>query len=164
MGLVSRLKKQARHSSREPLIMSIFLMFSAVFSYLTLTNPARQFPIEGASRAAYHMADFPLVLTIVIPYLFVWFFGIRSVYFIALYRKHVKGVLYRNSLGLLAAGLAVVIISSMSIRFLVSLTTIVNNLGLRRLLIVIYLLVLVIFVGNLLIARGVRQLQRIEEV
>ncbi len=163
-GLVSLLKKRSQYSSHERFIMTMFLVISGVYSYLTLTNPARQFPTASVHRPAYFMADFPLVLTIVIPYLFVWFFGIRSVYYVYLYRKRIKGVLYRDALGLLAAGLSLVIISSMILRYLVSLNTLFSSLTLKILLLVLYALVFVMFAGYLLIARGVKQLQRIEEV
>lgn len=163
-GLVSLLNKRQRYSSYERPIMLMFLLISIIYSYVTLTNEARQFPVAGIRRAAYYMADFPLILTIIIPYLFVWFFGLRSVYFIYLYRRRVKGILYRESLGLLASGLAVVIVTSMIIRYLVSMTATLNNLTLRFLLVFLYVLLLVIFAGYLLIAQGAKKMQRIEEV
>ncbi len=162
--LVSLLSRHSRYSSREQLIVILFFAISAAFSYLTLTNPVRQFPTGDISRAAYYMADFPLVLTIVIPYLFVWFFGIQSVYFIYLFSNKVKGVLYKNALTLLVFGLGTVVAASMAIRFLVSLTTLLNHLTLKTLLITLYVLVIALIIGNILIARGVRNLQRIEEV
>ncbi len=162
--LVTIRKMRSKYVQQEQLGTMAFVVVSAFYSYVTLVNPARQFPTEGVPRAAYYLADLPLILTIIIPYIVVWYFGMKAAYYIGLYRQKISGTLYRQALGRLAAGIALVIISSMLVRFLVSITTLVNSLTLKLLLFVLYLLLLLIFVGYMFIASGAKKLRRIEEV
>lgn len=134
------------------------------YCYVTLTNPARQFPPSSGIKAAYYLPDWLLVTTIIIPYLFVWFYGMRAAAHLAFYRKNVSGVVYKQALGYLAVGLGTVIVSSMALRFLVSLTTLLNSLSLKILLILLYALIFVIASGYIFIAVGAKKLKRIEEV
>lgn len=148
----------------ERLLLLFFIASSVLFVYLSLTNPVRQFPSATVDHAAYYMTDWLLILTILIPYIVIWFWGIFSAYNVYLYRKYVSGVLYQRALGELAVGIGVTIIGIMAIRFLVSLTTMFSNLRLQALLTAIYLLLIVIALGFGLIAFGAKKLQKIEEV
>lgn len=163
-GLVLLLKRQVPNIRRNRIAIIFFLIISLLYSYLTLKNSARQFEVSTGSGAAYYMADFPLVVTIIIPYLYVWFLGIRAADSIYTYSTQVKGVVYKEALSSLATGLALVVITSMLIRYLVSLTTLLNSLSLKVLLLILYMLIFVIFAGYLIIAKGAKKLQRIEEV
>lgn len=142
----------------------LFIVFCAVYCYITLTNPARQFPTAEVGRAAYYFSDFWLITTIVVPYLLVWFWGYRSAHHLYLYTKKVPGVLYKQSLLLLALGIGTVVISSMFIRFLVSLTTILDALTLRYLLGLLYVFLFIIAAGYVLIAMGAKKMKKMEEV
>ena len=161
--LITVLKKELRYTPRERLMFVTFAVVSIFYCYVTLANPARQFPTPGIARAAYYLPDWLLVVSIVIPYLFVWFFGLRAAFYLRLYRRRIGGILYKQAIGYLSLGIVGVILSSMGIRFLTSLTTLLNSLTIKILLAVVYLLVVAISVGFILIAIGARKLKRIEE-
>ncbi len=146
------------------IVLIAFILFGVFYVYVTLTNPARQFSTATSERAAYYLSDFFLVTTIIIPYLTVWYLGFSSTYRLYLYKQTVKGIIYKNALNRLAWGIAWVIISSILLRFLVSLTTLINTLRLKYLLIVVYFLLISISIGYIVIASGAKKLKKIEEV
>jgi hypothetical protein len=162
--LYGQVRKNTLYTLREQVVWVAFSIFCVTYAYMTLVNPARQFPTAVATHAAYYMSDLPLILTIIIPYIFVWYFGLRSVYFLSIYREKVQGLLYKRALAALASGLATVIITSMLLRLLTAFTTLINTWTLRVLLMVLYLLVLIIAIGYILIALGAKRLNKIEEV
>ncbi len=161
---LSGILKKKELSRTEILIKLIFAAFSILYIYFTLQNPSRQFPGPGISRAAYYLSDSILVITIIIPYLFVWWYGIRATYLIQQYSKKVSGIIYRQSLSRLAAGLGLVVVTYMLLRFLTSFTTQLNSWSLKVLLLVVYLLLIFLGLGFGLIAKGAKQLKKLEEV
>ncbi|HSX24250.1 MAG TPA: hypothetical protein VLE74_04070 [Candidatus Saccharimonadales bacterium] len=162
---LTKIVKKKPQSGWERLATVAFIVFSISYIYLTLSNPARQFATaDSGGRAAYYLPDFLLVTTIIMPYLLVWYWGFRSAYQLHLYQKNVRGVVYKSSLKLFAEGIAAVILSLMSIRVLVSVTTLLSTLTLKLILVLLYALLLMISVGYILIALGAKKLQKIEEV
>lgn len=141
-----------------------FIALAVLYSYLTLSNPSRQFPTAEAHRAAYYLPDFLLVTTIILPFLIIWYLGFRSAEYIQLYRSNVKGHLYRNSLGYLATGILFVILSRIALRFFNSLNGVLVSSSLRFVLVVVYILLVLIAIGFVVIAIGARRLKKIEEV
>jgi hypothetical protein len=163
-GLIKAVRKHIATTS-EILSMAVFIAFSVLYVYITLANPYRQFPPPNNSvKAAYYTNDIILVLTIILPYLVVWFYGIRSTYFIRQYSRKAPGILYRQALAYLSAGIGIVIVSSMLLRFLTSLTSTLDNLTLKILLLLLYILVAIIGIGYGLIAAGAKKLKKFEEV
>ena len=138
-------------------------VFSAIFVYLTLTNPARSVPIEGAAKAVYYLPDWLIVLTIIIPYIAVWYLGMQSAYYIRHYRNKVPGMLYKQALGFLANGIGAVILASMLLRLLTNMTAFFKSAELKILLAVVYLLLVAISIGYILIAKGANKLRKMEE-
>lgn len=147
-----------------PLYLLVFLLISSMFVYLNLTNEARQFPTSSASVAAYYLPDWLLMTTVLIPYVWVMYAGIKSVEFIHAYRRYATGSIYKSSLRSLAIGLALVISSWIAQRFLLLLITAFDTFALQYLLAVIYCLIFLIGFGYTLIARGATKLTKIEEV
>ncbi|MDB5186395.1 MAG: hypothetical protein JWL85_918 [Candidatus Saccharibacteria bacterium] len=151
------------YSERHALLLAGFALFSTAFTYVTLTNPYREAASPITNRAAYYLSDPLLILTIIIPYVALWYFGFSAAYHIFEYQKRVQGVLYKQAIKWLALGLGAVVISSMAVRYFVSLTTLVNSLNLRLLLVVVYVLLFVISAGYILIAMGAKKLKLLEE-
>lgn len=156
--------KRPKRSRLHILMITSFGIFCIFYIFVTLVNPARQFPTVDSQRAAYYLPDFLLITTIVIPYIIVWYLGFFATYRIHAYKYHVKGVIYKEALVRLAWGIGWVVLSSMMLRLLVSLTTLLNTLALNILLVVIYVLLLCILAGYLFIASGAKKLKKIEEV
>lgn len=139
------------------------ILAGALFSYLVLMNPAKTTPSSGGA-AAYYLPDPLLVLTIIIPYIFIWYLAIEAVQNIHTYRNRVKGIIYKSALGYLANGIAFSIICALSLRSIASMTAWFDNKTLQFVLIVLYILIFLIGVGYLLLWMGAKKLQLIEEV
>lgn len=140
------------------------LLVGGLFAYLALKNPAAQAPTATSEEAIYYLPDWLIVATIILPHLYVWYNGLTAAYYIKLYRTHVKGVLYKQSLRFLAWGIAAVIISSMLLQYFTAMSNVLMNLNLGPLLGIIYVLLIVISAGYILIAIGAKRLQKLEEV
>lgn len=142
----------------------VFIITGSLFVYLTLANPARQFPPDNLQRAAYYLPDWLLVPTIIIPYLVIFYLGFQVVQNMHTYSSTVKGVLYKSALRYLANGIGAVVLTLLTLRYLTSFTTLLNDAALKAILLIVYLLILVIAAGFILIAFGAKKLHRIEEV
>ncbi len=141
------------------LLLLLFALIGSVYSYLVLhlrhTN----------GEDGFYLPTFLLISTVVVPYLYAWFSGLIAAYDIHLYAKVTHGVLYRRSLGLLSAGLIVLIIASILLQYLNSLfLTAAGYVSLSMLLLFDYLLLLGVAAGYGLMCKGIRALQKIEEI
>jgi hypothetical protein len=103
------------------------------------------------------------ILTIILPYILAWYFGLRAVMYLWHFQTHSPGVLYRQIIKFLAFGIAAVAISSILIQYFSDIVSI-GSLNLRPLLVVIYLLLSIMAAGYLFIASGARRLKKVEEV
>ncbi len=144
------------------IIMVLFLAAGVVYCYLTF----RQFSLTSlhASDNPYFLPLWLMVVTIIIPYLYVWFIGLLAAYEIMLYSKHIHGLLYRRSLKLMVAGLIAVITSSIALQYLNSVQPRVGHLILDYRLLINTLFSVVGGIGFVLLAMGAARLKRIEEV
>jgi hypothetical protein len=159
-----RTLKPNKSTMRQKLLTISLVAFSVLYAVVTLTNPAREHPTASSPTAAYYLPDLILLLTIVIPYLFVWYFGFRAAYHIEQYRYKAKGILYKQALNRLARGIGCIVASTIMLRLLGSMTTFFSSLTLKGILVVIYLLIAFIAVGYLLVAQGAGKLMKIEEI
>jgi hypothetical protein len=163
-ALIAKVKPKPKDSNQYRFWRFCLVVFSLLFAYLALSNPARTVATPGVSRAAYYLPDWLIVGTIIIPYVIVWFLGMQSAYYLRHYQSRVPGVLYKKALGFISNGIAAVILASVLIRFLTSMTEYFSRAGLQMLLMIVYALVIAISIGYILIAVGARKLQKIEEV
>jgi hypothetical protein len=141
-----------------------FIVISELFVFLSLTNPARQFPTSSVHIAGYYMSDWVLVGTIVIPYILVFYYGFFAVLNLYIYRQNVRGVINKSSLYNFAKGLLCIVSSIIFIRYLASLSTAFSNTTVKTILLIIYLLLLILLLGFILFARSVKKLEKIEKV
>ncbi len=148
----------------ESTFRSCFLILVSVYSYLMLTNPARQFPTSEVKRAAFYLPDLLLALTIILPSVFIWYCGFQAAHFIYTYSKNVSGKLYRSALGYLAIGVLLIILARISLRFFASLTTLFATSTISFVLGVVYVLLVIIAAGFVVLAIGAKKLKKIEEV
>jgi hypothetical protein len=142
----------------------LFITFSVLYTFLTLQDVARQHPTASVATATYYEPDWLILLTIVIPRLLYWFLGIYAVQNIYLYRKRIKGRLYKHALNNLALGLGAVVVVTVLLRCIQSLSATLERLSLGLLLGVVYILLMLISVGYVLIAKGAKSLQQLEEL
>lgn len=141
-----------------------FIAISELYVFLSLNNPVRQFPSETVKVAGYYLSDWLLIGTIVIPYILVFYWGFFAVLNIYIYRRNVRGVIYKKSLDNFAKGLLCIVSSIILIRYLASLTTAFSNSTLKTILLIIYLLLAILLLGFILFAKSVKKLEKIEKV
>jgi hypothetical protein len=155
-----------RKASTQPshIVTIALVLIGTSFIGLTLNNEARQFPTSEVPRAAYYLPDLLIVATVVAPLLYAWYKGLQAAYCIEVYRRHVKGRIYKSALGYLASGIVFIILARIALRYLVSLNTILHTWALQYLLIVLYCFLVLIGVGFWLVARGAKKLKQLEEV
>lgn len=162
LGLV--LKNYVSETTSSDVLSLIFIVTSVAYSYLTLTNPARQHATASVKHAAYYLPDWLLLTTIVIPYVALLFFGLSAVWFMRLYSARVPGVLYKQALRYVVIGIFTALISLIALRMLASMTSWFEKQALKSILSILYLLLIFIGLGYLWIAKGARKLAKIEEV
>lgn len=122
---------------------------------------------HGAVRSFSSFAHLPhlvVLLTLVIPYIYMWYVGLLATYELLLYRKKAPGIVYRKSWGALAFGVGATILLQILLENVSTLTTFLNNLSIAGLVFALYLLIILLAIGYIFIARGARRLQKIEEV
>jgi hypothetical protein len=138
----------------------LFIIFSAIYGYFIIAQPLH----HPQARKVYFLPDWLMLATIAIPYLYIWYRGLNAAYCLFEYQRNVAGRLYKKALNLLAAGIAMVIISSIATRTISTLSTQLSELSLTPLLFIIYALLALIGIGFILIVAGSRRLRQMEEV
>ncbi|HVI60687.1 MAG TPA: hypothetical protein VM535_00870, partial [Candidatus Saccharimonadales bacterium] len=144
------------------LIMLLFLVAGVVYCYLIFRhfNPMTL----GSSDNPYFMPIWLTLLTLIVPFLYAWFVGVLATYEIVAYSRQVRGVLYRQALHLMVAGLVAVIIASIALQYAASIQPPSGRLAINY-----RLLTNVVFRGTsgagfVLIALGAIRLKKIEEI
>ncbi len=161
-GLASLIKKKTAIPYKYLLLIG-FVVLATTYIYLIFNNPSRQFAEGDTQRAAYYLPDWLIAISIILPYLYVWYLGIRSTTNINIYRKGVSGRIYKPFLGSLVTGLGCVVFSSVLFQFLVAASDSLAHLDLKPLLLLVYVLLISIAAGYIIIARAIQRLRKIEE-
>lgn len=143
-------------------IMLLFVIGGALYCYLTF----RRFDPSslGGTDNPYYMPIWLMLLTVIIPYLYAWFIGLLATYEITRYSKQVRGVLYRQAMQLLVAGLVAVIAGSIALQYISSVQPPTGHLTLNYRLLLIITFRIVTGIGFALLAVGAQRLKKIEEV
>jgi len=170
--LLKGARELARQNSTFKIALSTYCLFGiplAILSYIWLelifTNQYRVISGGGSMFASYYLKDSLLVLTIVLPSLATWAIGVLAVVHLRSYYKKVTGIIYRKALSSLFYGFFGVIIASIFYQALLSLgARRLLDLGLEKLLFLIYVFVILQAIGYLLIRRGAKNLTKIETV
>lgn len=147
------------------LLLSGFVGLALTYVYLVFANPARnssELSLNG--QAIFYLPDWLIVMTIILPYLYVWYIGLASGFYVNYYQKKVSGSIYKQAFRLLALGIIGVIISSILRQYITATGNLLADMRLAPLLVIIYTLLMAIALGFVLIAMGARKLKHIEEV
>ncbi len=156
-GLVDTLKRQSVfHRPILSLLGPIIL--ASVFTWLITSQPH-----ETASQISYHLPNWLVILTLAVPYVYIWCRGIQAAYKLNMYKGTVKGLLYKRAIDYLAKGICVIIGLSILVQLITTLSAQLNRLDLGPLLLILYLLVALFALGYGLVARGAKKLKQIEE-
>jgi hypothetical protein len=118
---------------------------------------------SASSITAYGMPEWLIVLTLAIPYSYIWCTGAKAATELWRYSKGIKGILYKRAIGRLAQGVLFLIIISILIQFFTTLSGPLNRLNLTPILVILYVLIIIYAVGFGLVASGAKKLKQIEE-
>jgi hypothetical protein len=128
----------------------VFIAGSSLYSYFITIEPVT----TPLAKRAYFLPGWMLIASIAIPYLYVWYRGLSAAYNIFLYQKNTTGRLYKSSLKYLAAGIFMVIISSIATRVLITTSPNLSRLNITPILFIIYGLLIIDASGYVLLAMG----------
>lgn len=144
------------------LIITGFLLLGVLYCFFTF----RHFDLSSLSSSdnPYFLPIWIMVATVTVPYLYAWFMGILAAFELILFRRHVRGVLYKRPLGLLVGGLLTVILSLMALQYIASIEPRVGHLTLNYKLVLVLFFRLVGGGGFVLMAFGANRMRKIEEV
>lgn len=112
----------------------------------------------------YHLSTDMVLATLAVPYIFMWLTGMLATYELYNYHRRVKGIIYSQSIALLAYGIGSLLITSMVIQYLTTLSSHLTILSINWILVIIYILLAIIAASFVLIAIGAKRLKKIEEV
>lgn len=148
--------------SKAKTIITLFALLGLTYCYFTFTR----FDLVSLTNTdnPYYLPIWLMMFTIIVPYLFSWFTGMLAALEIMIFSKHVHGLLYRQALQLLAAGILTVVVSSIALQYINSASPRVGYLILGYKLLLITLFKLLAGAGFVLVAYGASKLKRIEEV
>jgi hypothetical protein len=160
-GLVD-VARQRISTNGAKLLTLLFMILGVFYCYLTFRH--LNLASLGNANNQFYLPISLLLLTIVIPYLYIWFIGLLAAYEISQYGKNSRGLLYRQPLRVLASGFVAVIASSIALQYLSSVEPRTGHLSLNSALAITYMIRIVAALGYILIAIGARRLKKIEEV
>jgi hypothetical protein len=155
VGLGSRTKRGSLMGMR--FFALFFIVLAVLFTYTALRT-------RWVDQNPYYMSVYPLILTMIIPYLYAWFEGLVSAYNFRLYSTSVKGLLYKRAFLDFSYGLAIVIVGLIFVQFITASIGARTDEPLGFILILIYILLGILLAGLSLMAMGTRKLKKIEEV
>ena len=136
----------------------LLVVFSVFYAYFVANQPE-----DSASNSVYYMPRWLVLATIAIPYIYIWYRGIKGAYLIHQYQTRVRGALYKHALRYLALGIGAVVLSSVINRTISTAAARITRLDLTPILLIIYGFLIVIAIGYILIALGAKKLKQIEE-
>lgn len=134
----------------------LFIALGVIYCYLTLHAW-----FTGGNP--YHLSLPLTMITIMLPYLYVWFLGFLACYELVVYAQNIKGLLYKHALNQLTIGLGITIVSSIFIQF-ISIVFASDLPNLAFVLIVLYVFLALEALGFILVALGANRLKKIEEI
>lgn len=160
-GLVAQAKLKLSLASIR-IIMLLFLAAGILYCYLTF----QRFDLTSLSSTQnpYFLPIWLMVLSVIIPYLYVWFIGLLAAYEIILFSQQTEGVLYRQALRLLVLGLVVIIASSIALEYLTGIQPRVGHLMFGYQLVLASIFRLIGGGGFIVLALGATRLKKIEEI
>ncbi|MDL2362834.1 MAG: hypothetical protein QFB86_00435 [Patescibacteria group bacterium] len=142
--------------------ISLFTVAGLSYCYFTFSR-FDDISLNSTSNP-YFLPLWLMVLTITIPSLCAWYNGMQASYEIFKYSQKMKGILYKQALQLLVAGLIIVVLSLIALQYINSASPRTGYLYLNYKLVAISCFRFVAALGFVLISYGAIKLKRIEEV
>ncbi len=160
----SKTQDQKDLFSHRKYVFLFMILLSAGYVYMIFYNQFRTNSADPLIRSTYFLPDPLILLTIVVPYILIWLWGILAIVNLKKHAKNVEGIVYKKAFSNTANGLVAIIGLSISLQFLSQMASFIGKARISVILGIIYILLLVIAIGYFFIARGVRALTAIEEI
>lgn len=160
--LVQTLKKQVK-TSHMVVVALVLAAISATYAVAVMVDPSRGLARLVGDNISYGIPDWFIVMTVVVPYILTWGFGLFATLFLYTYNKNVKGTIYKRALSRLTKGFFIILLMTVVLQFLYAASAMLTTWGLGALLSLVSVLLIIIAVGFLYIARGAKNLTKIEE-
>lgn len=157
-SLLKTLKNKDTLNAPKPGLFGTITL-SCLYTWLLVVRPSG---ID--SNNAYYLPNLILILTLAVPYLYIWCKGLTAAFRIYFYKSRVRGRIYKEGLTSISLGLTSVIFLSISMQIIMTLSARLRTLKLSPLFILIYAILALTLLGYGLIARGSQKLKHIEEV
>jgi hypothetical protein len=160
-GMVGKFRLNLNLQSAR-LTMMLFLVGGIAYCFLIFRKLD---PTNLAStHNSYFLPAWLLIVSVIIPYLYAWFIGLLAAYEITLFSVKVRGLLYRQALLLLVAGLVAVILGSIALQYIDSVVPRTGDLLFNYKLLLTLVVRIVSGIGFFVMALGATRLKKIEEV
>jgi hypothetical protein len=114
-------------------------------------------------RLTYHLSPQLVMLSLGIPYMYIWFLGLQACAELYEYSRKLTGIVYRKGWNLVIIGLVSIIFLSIAIQYLTAVSSWLLSLGLGSILLLLYALLLLLGGAYIVVALGANKLTRIEE-
>lgn len=148
--------KKRRPSLARPVFYVVYAALSALYIYLVFRGPV------GHGQVVPYLPDSMLLLTVVVPRLLMWFFGLQAIWNLYVYTRYVPGLLYKAAFKYMTIGLGLVTVALVLLGYLSTMHSIAN-LDLQHILVIVYGLLVIMAGGFVVMMVGARKLQRIED-
>lgn len=139
------------------LVILTAIILGVVFCCLIVLN-------HRTLRTTYHMSPQLVMLTLGIPYTYMWLLGFYALADLQAYSVKLRGILYRRGWQQLIGGLGSVILTSILLQYLTTLTSWITSLSLNGILLLLYGLLFLLAGAFIVLALGAQKLTKIEEV
>jgi hypothetical protein len=143
-------------------LMLAFILAGISYCYFVLKH--LDMSSLSSSNNGYYLPVWILLLTIVIPYLYMWFTGLLSACYLTLLGMKVKGHFYKHAMSYLVTGIAVLLMGSIAIQYISNVQPRAGHVLLDARLALTLIFRIVQGFGFALIAVGAIKLKKIEEV
>ena len=137
-------------------------MLCAAYLVLVFTNPDRRVSSEPNLNPTFGLPDSLILLTVALPYMAAWLFGMLAILGLYRYTDQTGGIIYKHLFKKLALGLTILISLTIVLQFLVQFASYWATAGLSALLGLVALIYLLLIVAHVQVANGARQLNIIE--
>jgi hypothetical protein len=143
-------------------IIIAFVVAGVSYCYLVF----RHFDMTSLTKAnnGYFLPIWLMLLTIIIPYLYIWFIGLLSACDLAVLAAKARGHLYKRAQAYLVAGLVIVLMGSVAIQYVHTIQPVSGHLLIDASLALTLIFRVLQGVGFVLMTVGAIKLRKIEEV
>lgn len=142
----------------------ILCTVAATYCYAAFSPTPKVTPTDWLVIIDYNIAMPLRIFTVVVPHLYMWAVGLIATYQIYFYQQKIRGIIYKESLKLLSAGLTLVIVVTMAIQYLNAIASSVLRQPTGVMLLFAVVIFGIVMVAYALIVKGVSRLRVFEEL